>query len=652
MAAVEMSHLRAAFDERLNLLIQADGQNLALAQIQVQCEGRSLLAGELLEKDIAGGTASGTFSLPDGGALRLSVSVEQLESNVLSLRTVLTNAGTAPLTFDRFSAPGLLLDTKAFAPDAPLWMMAGAAVHWGQDFALALQRGFRRDHFLGHLQDGEGGGIPVLYFWNRQNGLALMHIETTPKDWYMPVMAPKKGVRAGLELRQRITLQPGESFSGLQTVISWHTGDFFAPLALYRELMAARGIAAPQPVPADYEPAWCSWGYEFDVQPGEMTGVLPVLKELDIHWLTLDDRWFDAYGDWNPRLKTFPGGAEDMRRMNEEIHAAGSFSQIWWYPLCVEDGHGRWESHKYGVSQILKEHPDWLVLREDGSVARNNRHLAMICPALPEVQAYIRALTVQFIQDWGFDGHKLDNIYTMPACHNPAHHHARPEESTEALAKAYQIIFETTRALRPNSVTQICPCGTPLTFSLLPFTDQTVTADPTSSAQIRQRIKFYKALCGPHTAVFADHVELSDGQNDFASEIGTGGVPATKFIWPDDAVVKARLKEVWDLPEEKKACWQKWFALYNQVRLAEGETLNLYDIAFDTPETHVICKEGTLYYAFFAEEFSGRVELRGLKNQTYRILDYVQNRELGVIHGDDPWLNVTFKGALLIAALD
>ena len=81
---------------------------------------------------------------------------------------------------------------------------------------------------------------------------------------------------------------------------------------------------------------------------------------------------------------------------------------------------------------------------------------------------------------------------------------------------------------------QICPCGTPITFSLLPYTDQTVTADPTSSAQIRQRVKFYKALCGPRAAVFADHVELSDHGLDFASEIGVGGVPSTKFIWPDD----------------------------------------------------------------------------------------------------------------------
>jgi alpha-galactosidase len=42
---------------------------------------------------------------------------------------------------------------------------------------------------------------------------------------------------------------------------------------------------------------------------------------------------------------------------------------------------------------------------------------------VPEVQAYYKQLTERFIHDWDFDGHKLDNIYAMPRCYNPAHHH-------------------------------------------------------------------------------------------------------------------------------------------------------------------------------------------------------------------------------------
>jgi len=644
------------------LRIQID--DLASAQVGLYAGEQNLLNGALTQVEVGDWSAAGTFLLPSGATLRLDLLLEPLAPDAASVKATVTNAGNLPLHFDRCDAPRLDL-APAFSA-RPLWTMQGAAIHWGQDFAFELPPTFSRENFLGHVQDGEGGGIPLVYFWNKSRGIALMHIETTPKDWYMPVETDEKGVSAALQLRQPVTLQPGESFSGLKTVISLHTGDFFAPLALYRKLLAAQGVQAPEPVPANYEPAWCSWGYEFDVTPDEMTGVLPVLPDLGLKWLTLDDRWFDAYADWNPRAETFPNGADDMCRMNEKIHAAGAFSQIWWYPLCVEDGHGQWESHQYGLAQTFKDHPDWLVLNSDGSVARNNRHLAMLCPALPAVQEHTRELTLRFIRDWGFDGHKLDNIYTMPACHNPAHHHARPEESTEAFAEAYRIIFETTRQLRPDSVTQICPCGTPLTFSLIPFTDQTVTADPTSSLQIRQRIKFYKALMGPKAAVFADHVELSDNGNDFASEIGAGGVPATKFIWPDDESVRARLKEVWDLPEAKKTEWQKWFALYNQHRPAEGEYLNLYDLAFDYPEAHAIratpksgdfgvqnlqTLDSVVYYAFYAPHFSGKIELRGLENRSYRVVEYVNGRELGVVNGASAWLDVEFDNSLLVMAI-
>ena len=410
-----------------------------------------------------------------------------------------------------------------------------------------------------------------------------------------------------------------------------------------------------QPTAECYEPEWCSWGYEFDVTPDEMLGVLPKTTELGLPWLTLDDRWFDHYGDWNPRPDTFPGGATQMRWLVDQIHRAGARAQIWWYPLCVEDGVGHWDGYKYGYSEILRQNPHWLILNPDGSIARNNRGLAMLCPALPEVQEHIRQTTLKFVRDWDFDGHKLDNIYTVPACHNPAHQHARPEEATEALADVYRIIFEITRQLKPNSVTQICPCGTPITFSLLPFTDQTVTADPTSSAQIRQRVKFYKALCGPRAAVFADHVELSDKGLDFASEIGVGGVPSTKFIWPDDPVVRERLEEVWLLTPEREAALKKWLAIYREHRLAEGEYLNLYDLAFDQPEAHAIRANDRLYYAFYAgqvdQQYRGAIALRGLHQKAYRVYDYVANRDLGVVHGPGATLDVKFVGALLIEAI-
>lgn len=382
-----------------------------------------------------------------------------------------------------------------------------------------------------------------------------------------------------------------------------------------------------------------------------MLDVLPQALDLGLGWFTLDDRWFDAYGDWNPRAELFPHGTEDMRSLNQAIHQVGGFSQLWWYPLCAEDGHGAWESHIYTVSALLRRHPDWVVIDEHGRVARNNRHLAMLCPALPEVQEYTLSLARRFLEEWGFDGFKLDNIYTMPACHNPLHHHARPEDSIKAFGALYRQIFELSRQIRPHAVVQICPCGTPLTFSLLPATNQTVTADPISSAQVRQRIKFYKALQGPCAPVFADHVELSDGGMDFASAIGTGGVPGTKFTASPSSARRPTRKQDWELSAEKFETWRFWLDLYARYRLAEGEYLNLYDLAFDYPEAHCIRIDGKRYFAFFAPHFEGEIELRGLEEHPYHVLDYEKGRDLGWVQGPQASLVVRFDHHLLLEAV-
>ncbi len=566
------------------------------------------------------------------------------------------NLGTQPVVVERLAAPAL--DLHPGWATRPLWTLQGAAVEWGQDFAFPLPEHFQRENDLGHQDNGEGGGIPLLDFWNERAGLSLAHAAPFQALWHMPVDASPGSIRIALEDRRPPALAPGERLESLPVLLTVHQGDFFAPLARYREALSTLGIPPATPDTEDYQPAWCSWGYEFDVRPQEMLGVLPALAELGIRWLTLDDRWFDHYSDWNPRPDTFPGGEAQMRDMVDRIHAAGSYAQLWWYPLAVEDGVGGWDQLDYGISQILRQHPGWLCLNADGSVARNNRGLAILCPALPEVQQHIHAQTLRFIQDWGFDGHKLDNIYSVPPCYNPAHRHSRPEEAVAAFPQVYRLIFAATRAIKPYSVTQICPCGTPPTHTLLPFMDQAVTADPTSSAQVRQRIKFYKALLGPSAAVFADHVELSDEGCDFASAIGTGGVPATKFVvapsLAEEAALRQRLSEWWGLDEEKWAIWKEWFQRYAAVPLAQGEYLNLYDLAFDAPEGHAIRLEDRLYYAFYTppgeQHFQGPVELRGLEPVRYQVRDYVTGTVLGAVDGPQAILQAAFDRALLLEA--
>jgi alpha-galactosidase len=525
-------------------------------------------------------------------------------------------------------------DTKAQPWE--MWSFHGSSYDWGKDDVVKLTRTFSQPNVFGEMVNGGyGGGIPVVAFWNAQVGEAVGHVETIPLSASIPAKVATDGrVTAEVDYPANVTLKPGESYSTPRTFLSVYAGDFYEPLRIWSSVLQKEGWNLPKPSSEAYNVAWCGWGYDADVTPAQMLGTVPKLKEMGIKWITLDDRWFDTYGDWNPRKDTFPG--DSIKKMADDFHNQGMLTQIWWLPLMVEDGQGKYESHKYSLAKVVQDHPDWLILDKNGKHAHGIRGLGVLCPAVPEVRAYHKQLTEKFIRDWGYDGSKLDNIYTVPECFNPAHHHKTPQDSVNAMGDIYKEIFQTTRAIKPQSVTQSCPCGTPPSLAWLPFMDQAVTADPVGAVQVRRRIKMYKALLGPESAVYGDHVELSAmtkvGNNwkehgdDFASTIGTGGVVGTKFVWPDPG---PKFKDVY-LTTSKEDRWKKWIALYNQKMLSKGEFRDLYVTGYDVPEGYAIAKDGKMYYAFFTkDDWKGEIELRGLKPGKYRVQDYGEGKDLG-----------------------
>ena len=574
------------------------------------------------------------------------------------------------VTLQNHSLNASLADSNAKSHE--MWAFFGSSLRWGKDDVLPIPAKFSQANPFGapvetHDDLGRvGGGVPVVAFWTRHMGLAIGHLETLPLALSIPVHTTTDGrVEASVEVPASTTLKQGESFSTPRTFVTVFRGDYYEPLSTWSKAVEREGMTRPKNNEENYAVAWCGWGYESEVTPKQMTDTIPKLKELGIHWATLDDRWFGNYGDWQPRKDTFGGNA--IQEMVRDFHKQGIKVQLWWLPLAVEDGKFKYGDHKYVVSDVVKEHPDWLILDEKRQPARMTRNLATLCPAVPEVREYYKKLTERFIRDWDFDGHKLDNIYSTPRCYNPKHHHKSPLDSVYAMGEVYKTIFETTRALKADSVTQSCPCGTPPSLAWLRYMDQAVTADPVGSVQVRRRIKMYKALLGPNAAIYGDHVELSritgantdseqDVGDDFASTLGAGGVLGTKFTWPDYG---PKLKNVY-LNPAKEAHWKKWIALYNDKMLSKGNFLDLYVYGYDTPEAYAIEKGGVTYYAFYAPvatdqggkdaRWSGEVELRGLGNRTYHVTNYVDGKDLGTVTGPEAKLRVDFTGSLLLEA--
>ncbi len=554
------------------------------------------------------------------------------------------NPGKEPIKVDQIHNANIVLEGSDF------WSYQGASVGWGKDYILKIEKGFYQENYMGVQKESKtGGGNPIVDIWNKDFGIALAHIEKEPRQVSFPVEVKQDNqIDISIVDFHENSIPPMGSVSSVRSTIILHSLDYFEPLQIWSGMMADRGMKMNDPSPEAYDPIWCGWGYGFDFTAGEIMGTLPMVEQLGIKWVVIDDRWFDKYGDWNPREDNFPGGEEQIKQMVKELHDKGYKVKIWWLPTSVQGSVIRpdsmnWINYDFGISKVAQDHPEWLILDRNGNADLDSRFLWNLCPSVPQVRDYIRDLTEKFIKEWDFDGHKLDAYYVISSCYNPAHQHERPGESYAQLPELFRIIYETTKRIKPEAVVEICNCGTTQDFYQSIWTDQPVTSDPVSSVQVRRRIKSMKALWGVDAPVYADQVEFIN--EDFASGIGPGGVVGTRFTWPDSNNGK------WKLTDEKQAHYKKWMKLYKEKMLPKGEYLNLYDIVFDWPETHVIRKGDTLFYAFYADRWNGQVELRGLQMKDYKIIDYENNTELGIVNGNHPGLNLTFEKHQLIECI-
>ena len=74
----------------------------------------------------------------------------------------------------------------------------------------------------------------------------------------------------------------------------------------YRDVMIAQGVrfnAAPE---SALSPIWCAWGYGRKIEPSQIYNALPIVKKLGFTWVTLDDGWHTAQGDWFLQPQKFP----------------------------------------------------------------------------------------------------------------------------------------------------------------------------------------------------------------------------------------------------------------------------------------------------------------------------------------------------------
>jgi len=570
----------------------------------------------------------------------LSVTVYDDFPQLAVVQARYTNHGTQPVR-----VTGWTNSRYAISPDSAageLWSYQSASYEARPDWVLPLKPGFQRDNFQGMNASDYGGGTPIVDLWRKEAGIAVGHLELAPKLVSFPVLRGQTGdATLAMQFTQRVTLEHDQSIETFRGFVAVHRGDYFRTLRDYQHVMVRQGVTLPTSPPSAFEPIWCAWGYGREFSAAQIEATLPIVKKLGFGWVTLDDGWQKSVGQWTPNPAKYPGGDRDMKSLVDMIHAGGMKAQLWWSPLSLDPKD----------VAATPAHASQLLLNADHSARKVSWwNTEYQCPAYPPVRNEAAAFARKALDEWGFDGLKIDgqHLNGAPRCFNPEHHHEAPQASVEGVPGFFESIWDAARKARPDALVEICPCGTAYSFFTMPFMNMTVASDPESSWQVRHKGKTLKALTGDGVAYFGDHVELSDGGDDFASTVGVGGVVGTNFVWPG-APGKKDPKVL--LTPERERSWARWLEIYKRYRLPEGQYLGeLYDLGFDRPETHAIQKGNRLYYALYAPEFNGRVELRGLGAGTYRVRDYENERELGNVTGPTASLAVSFSKHLLLEA--
>jgi alpha-galactosidase len=563
---------------------------------------------------------------------------------MLFYSVVYTNTSGKDVTIDGWTNNCYAVSVRERTPgSAPLWSYQPGSYGWDNNWVLPLESPYARENFLGMTAEDYGGGTPVVDIWRSDCGVAVGHVEMVPKFVSMPVsMMSSREATLGVSYKKSVTLKPGASVATFRTFVEVHNGDYFNGLVPYRQFMEHQGIAFRDVPDEAYGGEWCGWGFEADFTMEQMYNILPKVKDLGLEWVVMDFGWYDNLGDFQLPKWRFPNGEADIKKYVETVHSYGLKVQLWWMPLGAELKSG-----------IMSNHRDYLLLNEDGSLRYMPAFFRsfFLCPASHDVMEFSRQQVIRFMQ-WGFDGLKIDGNHQncMPPCYNPAHKHARPEESLEGLPAFFKMVYETALSINPKAKIQICPCGTNQSFYILPYMNETVASDPHSSYQLRVKGKTIKALTGTKSVFYGDHVEHTDDKCDFASTVGVGGVIGSKFVYPPGSYMNKETGDV-SLTPAKEAEWRKWVNITKANPTAKGIYRGeLYDIGFDRPETHAIQSGGTMYYAMFAPSYDGLVEFRGLEKKEYRIVDYEHNVELGTVRGPAAKLEVKFDTHLLVKA--
>ena len=201
-----------------------------------------------------------------------------------------TNTGGSSLSVDGWTNQGYSISAGQGSGEPAFWSYQSGSYEKRPDWVLPLKTGFSQENFLGMNAPDYGGGTPVVDVWRRDVGIAVGHVELSPKLVSLPVAMPDAShATLAVHYQMNRELKPGESIKTFRTFVTVHQGDYFRSLREYRRAMIKEGVEF-KPSPDDaFGPIWCAWGFGRTCTPQRVYNALPMVKKLGFRWVTLDD---------------------------------------------------------------------------------------------------------------------------------------------------------------------------------------------------------------------------------------------------------------------------------------------------------------------------------------------------------------------------
>ena len=200
----------------------------------------------------------------------------------------------------------------------------------------------------------------------------------------------------------KLLIEPGKSAEG-ETFAVGYFNDALVGLEAYADAIAKTYKIKLPKIPSGY----CTWyssphgGASDEKSMGELADFCGrELRKYGFDVLQIDDKWQLSrrdYTSYNPK-GPYPNG---MKPTAEKITGAGLTAGIWFTPFG-------WDYKR----PVFKEHQDWFVHKEDGSIYSVRWAGDCLDMTHPEAKEFLDGVIRQMTREWGYKYIKIDGLWT------------------------------------------------------------------------------------------------------------------------------------------------------------------------------------------------------------------------------------------------